>query len=83
MLEKVEIRADVIGKDKTHLRLRLQREDGLDIGGVWFSAACYAPLLANGGRWDVIGELAENEFHGEKEIQIVVCDARPHAGLNG
>ena len=83
MFEDVEVKADVIGKDKTHLRLRLQREDGLDIGGVWFSAACYAPLLANGGRWDVIGELAENEFHGEKEIQIAVCDARPHAGLKG
>ena len=78
MLEGVEIRADVIGKDKTHLRLRLLREDGLDLGGVWFSAAGYAPLFGEGGRWDVVGELAENEFRDEPEIQLMVRDARPH-----
>ncbi len=78
MLEGVEIKADVIGKEKTHLRLRLLREDGLDIGGIWFGAAGYAPLFGDGGRWDVVGELAENEYRGDTEIQIVVRDARPH-----
>ncbi len=80
MLEDVEIKADVIGKDKTHLRLRLLREDGLDLGGVWFGAAEYAPLFGDGGRWDVVGELAENEYRGDTEIQIVVRDARPRGG---
>ena len=78
MLEDVEIRADVIGKEKTHLRLRLLREDGLDLGGVWFGAARFAPLFGAGGRWDVVGELAENEFRDETEIQLMVRDARPH-----
>ena len=80
MLENVEIKADVIGKEKTHLRLRLLREDGLDLGGVWFGAAEYAPLFGDGGRWDVVGELAENEYRGDTEIQIVVRDARPRGG---
>ncbi len=83
MLEDVEVRADVIGQDKKHLRLRLLREDGLDLGGVWFSAADYAPLFSEGGRWDIVGELAENEYHGDTEIQIVVRDARPHTGTRG
>ena len=83
MLEDVEVKADVIGKDKTHLRLRLLREDGLDLSGVWFSAACYAPLFGNGGRWDIVGELAENEYRGDTEIQILVRDARPHTGTRG
>ncbi len=80
MLEDVEVKADVIGKEKTHLRLRLLREDGLDLGGVWFGAAEYATLFGDGGRWDVVGELAENEYRGDTEIQIVVRDARPHSG---
>ncbi len=81
MLEDVEIKADVIGKEKTHLRLRLLREDGLDLGGVWFGAAEYAPLFGGGGRWDVVGELAENECRDKKEKQILVRDARLHPGL--
>ena len=78
MLEDVEIHADVIGKDKTHLRLRLLREDGLDLGGVWFGAAGYVTLFVKGSRWDVVGELAENEYRGDTEIQILARDARPH-----
>ncbi len=81
MFENVKIKADVIGEEKTHLRLRLMREDGLDLGGVWFGAAEHAPLFRSGGRWDVAGELAENEFRGKKEIQIVVRDARRTTGL--
>ena len=78
MLENVEVKADVIGQDKKHLRLRLLREDGLDLGGVWFGAAGYATLFGDGRRWDIAGELAENEYRGDTEIQILVRDARPH-----
>ena len=81
LLEDVEVKVDVIGQDKKHLRLRLLREDGLDLGGVWFGAAGYATLFGDGGRWDIVGELAENEYRGEKEIQLVVRDARQHAAF--
>ena len=75
----VTVAASATGKEeKKHLRVRLTREDGLDIGGVWFGAARFAPLFAGGGKWDVAGELVENEFRGETEIEISVQDARPH-----
>ncbi len=79
LFEGVSVAISVIGKEKTHLRVRLTREDdGLDIGGVWFGAARFAPLFAAGGKWDVAGEIVENEFRGDTEIEISVRDARPH-----
>ncbi len=78
MLADVHVTATPIGQDKTHLRLRLQRKDGLDLGGIWFGAARFAPLFERIERWDVVGELAENEFRKKKEIQLSVRDARPH-----
>ena len=77
MLANVHVTATPIGQEKTHLRLRLQREDGLDLGGIWFGAARFASLFEQIDRWDVAGELTENEFHHETEIQLSVRDARP------
>ena len=77
MLADVHVTATPIGQEKTHLRLRLQREDGLDLSGIWFGAARFAPLFEQIDRWDVAGELTENEFRHEREIQLSVRDARP------
>ncbi len=77
MLAGIHVTATVVGQDKTHLRLRLQREDGLDLGGIWFGAARFAPLFDREARWDVVGDLSENEFRHDLEIQFVVRDARP------
>ena len=81
MLAGVRASVSVVGPEKNHLRLRLEREDGLDLEGIWFGAGRFAPLFERTDRWDVAGELVENEFRHETRIQLVVRDARPAAGV--
>lgn len=80
LLSGVNVKPFVIGKDRTHLRLQITREDDdLQISGIWFGAAQFAPLFESISRWDIAGELSENEFRGDVTIQFAVRDARPHS----
>jgi single-stranded-DNA-specific exonuclease len=75
--EGVGLWMSVIGRDRTHLRLSLRRQDGLNLSAVWFGGAKYEKELQSCALWDIVGELSVNEFRGDTEIQLLVRDARP------
>lgn len=77
LFEGVSLSMFAMGREKTHLRLSLRRDDGLNLGAVWFGAAKYERELASCELWDVVGELSVNEYRGDTEIQLFVHDARP------
>lgn len=66
-----------MGQDGRHLRLKVTREDGVRLSCVWFGAGPYAQLFGADTRWDIAGTLAVNDYQGDREIQMMVEDARP------
>lgn len=78
VLLSVNVKALKIGDDKKHLRMNITREDDdLKISGIWFGGGSYAEIFERIEKWDVVGEISENEFRGNVTIQFIVRDARP------
>jgi len=70
-------RAQPVGQSGEHLQVafRLGRET---VRGVWFRAGCLAEAVrAAGGRFDVVFELAQNEFGGASTAELRVVDLAP------
>jgi len=65
-----------MGKDGTHLRLRLRSENA-SRDAVFFRAAERRDEIRGYDRVDVAATLSVNEFRGQRQAQLMVRDVRP------
>ncbi len=61
---------------ETHLRVAV-RQDQATITGIGFGMAHLYPLLENGKPVDLVVTIDENEWNGEKNLQLRLIDIRP------
>ncbi len=75
-------RCSLVGHDNSHLRLNLvEPSSGCTINGIAFARedfkpAEFLPALKQGRAVDVCYTLDENEFHGQKSLQLMVKDIK-------
>lgn len=62
----------------THLRFSL-KQDGAILSGIGFGMADKMPLLATNNPLDVLFKIDENEWNGEKTLQLKIIDVRTSA----
>ncbi len=71
----VIVNSDIIGKDKTHLKLKLY--DGNKYHkAVYFGGARYEKDLAVGDKVDLVYMLNKNEYNGNTYLDLVIKDFR-------
>lgn len=63
---------------ETHLRVAI-RQDHATITGIGFGMAHLYPLLENGKPVDIVFTIDENEWNGEKNLQLRLIDVRASA----
>jgi single-stranded-DNA-specific exonuclease len=63
-------------KDK-HLRFVL-RQDGLTLTGIGFDMADKIDLLSSRQPVDIVYKIDENEWNGQKSLQLRMVDVKPH-----
>lgn len=61
-----------------HLRFSVQ-QNGITFTGIGFGMADKAPLLLQKNPVDIVFKLEENEWNGQKSLQLKVIDIRPAA----
>jgi single-stranded-DNA-specific exonuclease len=61
---------------ETHLRFSL-KQDGVILTGIGFGMADKMPLLETNKPFDVVFKIDENEWNGEKILQLKVIDIKP------
>jgi single-stranded-DNA-specific exonuclease len=61
---------------ETHLRFSL-KQDGAILTGIGFGMADKMPLLETNKPFDVVFKIDENEWNGEKILQLKVIDIKP------
>ena len=64
-----------VGKDQTHLKLSIQTPNG-PIAGIGFGLADYYPAIASGRPFDVLYTLDENEWNGQRSLQLKIKHLR-------
>ncbi len=67
--------AKKIGKDKEHLKINIKTKSNT-IGGIGFGLGNRFDHLIKGKAFDVCFSLAENQWNGEKKIQLILKDIR-------
>ena len=71
----VIVNSDIIGKDKTHLKLKLY--DGNKYHkAVYFGGARYEKELTVGDKVDLVYMLNKNEYNGNTYLDLVIKDFR-------
>jgi single-stranded-DNA-specific exonuclease len=68
--------ATTMGREKSHLRLRLRDEAGHVVAAVGFGLAGRYAGLEPGRRVTVVGELNKNEYQGKSTLQVVMKEIR-------
>ena len=77
-LSDVTAKPSRMGQEQQHLRLEIVQGDSVRLKCIWFGAGEYEKEFKPGSRWDIAGTLSLNEFRGDREIELMVIDARPH-----
>jgi single-stranded-DNA-specific exonuclease len=62
---------------ETHLRFSL-KQDGAILTGIGFGMADKMPLLETNTPLDVVFKIDENEWNGQKNLQLKIIDVRTH-----
>jgi single-stranded-DNA-specific exonuclease len=65
-----------MGRDKTHLRVKLRDDAGQRVMAVGFGLAEQYVGVQSGQRVTVLGELNKNEFQGKSTLQVVMKEMR-------
>lgn len=65
---------------ETHLRFSL-KQDGVILTGIGFGMADKMPLLQTNKPFDIIFKIDENEWNGEKILQLKVIDIKPSTSV--
>jgi single-stranded-DNA-specific exonuclease len=72
-LQKVKLVAvDTVGKDKSHLKLRIAAESGAIFESIGFNLAEKYPNLKSGQAVNALAYLQKNQFNGRTTLQLVV-----------
>ncbi|MFT4094969.1 MAG: single-stranded-DNA-specific exonuclease RecJ [Niabella sp.] len=61
-----------------HLRFSIQQE-GIQLNGIGFNMAGKFPVIATGQPFDIVFKIDENEWNGQKSLQLRIEDVRPSA----
>jgi single-stranded-DNA-specific exonuclease len=61
---------------EAHIRFVIEQQ-GIKISGIGFNMAEKMPVLLSGQPFDLVFKLDENEWNGEKSLQLKVIDIRP------
>jgi single-stranded-DNA-specific exonuclease len=62
-----------------HIRFVIEQNKGATISGIGFGMADKFDVIASGNPFDILYTLDENEWNGNKSIQMKVIDIRPSA----
>lgn len=75
----VEIAEDVriIGKDKSHISLKLRNSNGSSIDCVGFGMADAKPFLKKGNKVDLVFTIQKNYWRGTTRLQLFLKDLAP------
>ena len=60
---------------ESHIKFMLQ-QNGVKMNGIGFHMADKMPLLLGGQPLDIVFKIDENEWNGEKNLQLKVLDVR-------
>lgn len=66
---------DIIGKDRTHLSLKLYN-NGSILKGIFFGGAAFASDLVIGSKVDIVYTLSRNEFNGRVSVDLLIKDLK-------
>ena len=59
-----------------HMKLRVRRDDAV-VDAIFFGANCSTCGVSPGDRLDLVFTLQINEFRGNRNVQLQLCDLRP------
>ena len=65
----------IVGKEQNHLRLSIQTNNG-SIEGIGFGMADHYPAIAKGRPFDLLYSLDENEWNGQRTLQLKIKHIR-------
>jgi single-stranded-DNA-specific exonuclease len=65
-----------------HIRFVIEQDKGATISGIGFGMADKYDTIASGNPFDILYTLDENDWNGNKSIQMKVIDIRPSAEHN-
>lgn len=65
---------------ETHLRF-VVKQDNITFAGIGFGMAEKMPILQTGHPFDIVFKLDENDWNGEKSLQLKVIDIRESSGV--
>jgi single-stranded-DNA-specific exonuclease len=68
--QRIEVKSD-----KGLLKFRIPRPGGREVEAIWWDHAEHAPAVASGAV-DLLGELGEHHWNGNRRLQFTVQDAR-------
>ncbi len=76
---------ECVGKDKAHLRVLFEKVDYIsmddyqtqELSAIGFNMKEYKQILDNDTRFDVVYNLAINDYYGKQEPQLRILDIRP------
>lgn len=67
----------IVGNDKTHLRIEVTDDNGQTVMvGIGFSMAHFYDKIKNKQPFDICYSIEENEFRGNKSLQLMVRDIK-------
>ena len=69
------VSCDIIGKDKTHLKLKLFDGDRYQ-KAVFFGGARFEKAFVTGEKMDIVYTLNKNEYNGNTYVDLIVKDFR-------
>jgi len=65
-----------VGKDKSHLKLNLQQENGTMFNGIAFGLGHLEEKVRSGAYFDVCYSIVENSYQDRHELQLMVRDIK-------
>ncbi len=75
-LVAIDDQTKLIGKNGNHVRFGLMDEAGNSIVGLSFFKPEFYDMVKDGKKFDAIYTIEENEFRGEKTLQIMISDIK-------
>ena len=69
-------RTKAVGEDQSHLKIEVRDESKSTISGIGFGMANYISKIKSMNPFDILYTLEENEFRGEKSLQLKLKDIK-------
>ena len=69
-------RTKTVGDDQSHLKLEVRDESKSTLSGIGFGMANHISKIKNMDFFDILYTVEENEFRGEKSLQLKLKDLK-------